>query len=41
MLPASLDDIVDFMAGKLLDLVGVHHDLDIRWKSADETPADP
>ena len=40
MLPTSLDDIVDFMAGKLLDLVGVHHDLDIRWKSADETPAD-
>lgn len=29
--PRSIDDIVDFMAGKLLDLVGVEHDLDTRW----------
>lgn len=34
MLPQTVDDIVDFMAGKLLDLVGVKHDLNIRWKSA-------
>lgn len=34
MLPKTVDDLVDFMAGKLLDLVGVHHDLNIRWKSA-------
>ncbi|HVP73309.1 MAG TPA: UbiX family flavin prenyltransferase [Phycisphaerales bacterium] len=31
LLPKSLDDIVDFMAGKLLDLVGVPHDLKTRW----------
>lgn len=36
LLPKSLDEIVDFMAGKLLDLVGVEHDLKTRWGA--ETP---
>ena len=31
MLPKTVDDVVDFMAGKLLDLVGVPHDLNTRW----------
>lgn len=31
MLPKSVDDVVDFMAGKLLDLVKVPHDLKTRW----------
>jgi 4-hydroxy-3-polyprenylbenzoate decarboxylase len=31
LLPKSLDDIVDFMVGKLLDLVGVRHGLAVRW----------
>jgi 4-hydroxy-3-polyprenylbenzoate decarboxylase len=31
LLPQSIDDLVDFMAGKLLDLVGVPHDLNTRW----------
>lgn len=31
MLPETLDDVVDFMAGKLLDLVGVEHALNTRW----------
>lgn len=31
LLPKSLDDIVDFMAGKLLDLIGVPHELNTRW----------
>ena len=31
LLPKSVDDLVDFMAGKLLDLVGVPHTLDTRW----------
>lgn len=30
--PRTLDDIVDFMAGKLLDLVGVPHNLSTRWE---------
>jgi flavin prenyltransferase len=30
-LPESLDDIVDFVAGKALDLLGVEHDLLRRW----------
>lgn len=45
LLPKTVDDIVDFMAGKLLDLVEVEHDLDTRWdehlaqSSADERPS--
>ncbi|MCH8211397.1 MAG: UbiX family flavin prenyltransferase [Planctomycetes bacterium] len=36
--PQTVDDLVDFMAGKLLDLVNVRHDLDTRWEQrlADE-----
>ena len=33
LLPKTVDDIVDFMAAKLLDLVGVDHDLSSRWSS--------
>ena len=33
MQPKSIDDIVDFMAGKLVDLVGVDHAMPVRWKS--------
>ncbi len=29
--PQSIGDIVDFVAGKLLDLVGVAHEFDTRW----------
>jgi len=29
--PMTVNDIVDFVAGKLLDLVGVHHNFDTRW----------
>ena len=31
LLPRSVEDIVDFIAGKVLDLLGVQHDLDTRW----------
>jgi len=31
MLPKSVDDLVDFVVGKLLDLVGVPHTLNTRW----------
>lgn len=31
LLPRSVEDLVDFMAGKLLDLVGVPHTLNTRW----------
>ena len=37
LLPKTVDDLVDFMAGKLLDLVGVPHDLDTRWEDAVES----
>jgi len=29
--PTSVDDLIDFMVGKLLDLLGVEHELDTRW----------
>jgi 4-hydroxy-3-polyprenylbenzoate decarboxylase len=30
--PERVEDLVDFMTGKLLDLIGVPHDLDTRWE---------
>ncbi|MCI0366498.1 MAG: UbiX family flavin prenyltransferase [Phycisphaerales bacterium] len=35
--PKSIDDLVDFMAGRLLDLVGVPHDLNTRWGEQNES----
>ncbi len=29
--PRTVDDLVDFMAGRLLDLLGVPHGLEMRW----------
>lgn len=31
MLPKTVQDIADFVVGRCLDLVGVDHDLNIRW----------
>jgi len=31
MRPASIDDLVDFVVGKLVDLLGIPHDLKTRW----------
>jgi flavin prenyltransferase len=39
LLPKLIDDLVDFMAGKLLDLMGVPHDLHTRWAQDIENPA--
>lgn len=30
--PESVQDLVDFLVGKLCDLMGVSHDLDVRWQ---------
>ncbi len=35
MLPKAVDDLVDFVVGKLLDLVGVGHSLNTRWENAE------
>lgn len=35
MLPRSIDDLVDFVVGRLLDLVGVEHALKVRWPPDD------
>lgn len=31
MLPETIQDLVDFVVGRVLDLVDVEHDLNIRW----------
>jgi len=33
MEPKTINDLVDFMAGKLVDLVGVEHNMPVRWNS--------
>lgn len=40
LLPKSIDDLIDFMAGKLLDLLNVPHDLDTRWDEHIVTKSD-
>ncbi len=30
--PRSIEDLIDFMAGRILDLLNVPHDLSIRWE---------
>lgn len=34
LLPKSIDDIIDFVVGKVLDLLSVEHDLKTRWETA-------
>ncbi|XYI01419.1 UbiX family flavin prenyltransferase [Sorangium sp. So ce1128] len=34
MLPKTIEDLVDFMAGRILDLLGVPHTLNTRWLGA-------
>ena len=36
MIPESIGDMVDFMAGKLADLMGVPHECPIRWNSSND-----
>jgi 4-hydroxy-3-polyprenylbenzoate decarboxylase len=39
MLPTTIEDLVDFVVGKLLDLMDVVHQLNTRWADRLETPA--
>lgn len=41
LLPKSIDDIVDFIVGKVLDLLKVPHDLKIRWEHHGVGAANP
>ena len=36
--PTTVGEVVDFVAGKLLDLFGVHHALDTRWDPKNVRP---
>ena len=38
--PQTIGDLVDHVAGRLVDLVGVGHDLDIRWNGSPPLHAD-
>ena len=37
MRPRTVDDLVDFVVGKVLDLLGVDHTLDTRWQAPRDT----
>lgn len=37
LLPESIEDVVDFMVGKVLDLLGVEHRLETRWGGGVDT----
>ena len=39
--PTTVGEVVDFVAGKLLDLVGVHHAMDTRWDPKNVRPPAP
>lgn len=39
--PKSVNDLVDFVAGKVLDLLGVEHDLQIRWQDPHASADNP
>lgn len=41
MLPTTIEDLVDFVVGKLLDLMNVPHQLNTRWADRLETTAKP
>lgn len=30
--PKSIDDLVEFIVGRILDLLGLNHDVDVRWE---------
>ena len=38
--PTAVEEIVDFVAGKILDLLGVEHDLQTRWMPQPPTDVD-
>jgi len=39
--PATLEDLVDHVVGKILDRLGVEHALGARWKGLPPAPGDP
>ena len=38
MLPRTVEDIVDMVVGRLLDLIGVEHELNTRWTESEANP---
>jgi 4-hydroxy-3-polyprenylbenzoate decarboxylase len=40
MLPKTIDGLIDFVAGRCLDLLNVEHTLDVRWSTHSSSDAD-
>ena len=38
ILPETIEDLVDFMAARIMDQLGLPHDLDLRWE--EDAPRD-
>ena len=41
MLPRTIEDMVDFVVGRVLDLLGVEHELNVRWTAEKQANASP
>lgn len=39
MMPTRVEDLVDFVVGRVLDLLGLPHDLRTRWNPAEHNPS--
>lgn len=39
MLPQSIDDLVDFVVARVLDLLGVEHEMKVRWGDGVDQPS--
>lgn len=38
LLPGSIDDLVDFVVARLLDILRIEHQLNVRWENAPQGP---
>jgi len=41
MLPRTVEDMVDFVVGRVLDLLGVEHELNVRWTTEKQKNTSP
>lgn len=41
MLPRTIEDMVDFVVGRVLDLLGVEHELNVRWTAEKQANTSP
>ncbi len=41
LMPQTIDDLIDFLVGRCLDLLDIEHGLDVRWEKKAPTDTDP